>query len=57
MQEQMTGVAQSSDAPVASGRLATQADINGALKGRRAEVSLLHCVLAFTGLQYVRYWP
>lgn len=53
----MTGVAQSSDAPVASGRLATQADINGALKGRRAEVSLLHCVLAFTGWQYVRYWP
>jgi hypothetical protein len=38
IQEQMTGVAQSSEAPLASGRLATQSDISVNLKGRRAEV-------------------
>lgn len=38
MQEQMTGVAQSSDAPLASGRLATMSDISVNLKGRQAEV-------------------
>ena len=57
MQEQMTGVAQSSDSPVASGRLATQSDISVNLKGRRAEVSLLTRVLNPTGWQHVCYWP
>lgn len=36
--EQMTGVAQCSDAPLASGRLATQSDISLNLKGRQAEL-------------------
>lgn len=38
-QDQPTGVAKAADVPLATGRLATMADINGGLKGRQAEVS------------------